>query len=141
MGQEGWETATHGEQCWSSAGAVPEWLALCYGTVLEELQPMGSTHENNLGRTGGTHGAEVESDHTTTVLFVTQHGAQGLRAHQGLLYSLDSVQGFIQTFSRGNSSQLSQAPLLRILPNKLPREEAKQSILLLLFERNLSSCN
>lgn len=49
----------------SSAGAVPEWLALCYRAVLEELQPTGSTHENNLGRTGGTHGAEVESDHTT----------------------------------------------------------------------------
>lgn len=126
VGQEGWGAATHGEQCWSSAWRIGLVLWSHAGALLEELQPVRSTHGNSLGRMGGTHGAGAESDHTTTVLFVTKHRTQGFRAHEGSLYSLDSLQGVIPTFSRENSSRLSQAPLLRIF--QIRSLERKQNI-------------
>lgn len=112
------------EQCWSSS-----WMI---GLVLRSCAWRAAAHGKHTWKQFGKDGRDPWSRSREwphhQVLFVTQHGAQGLRAHQGLLYSLDSVQGVIQTFSRRNSSQLSQAPLLRILPNKLPREEAKQRV-------------
>ena len=139
------EAAVHGtqqEQLWAGAATHGDQFAVhqedwgsCHpwGPMLVQCLESCSLWKATQGqfRKDGIHGrdqrgAGAESDHTTTVLFVTKHRTQGFRAHEGSLYSLDSLQGVIPTFSRENSSRLSQAPLLRIF--QIRSLERKQNI-------------